>query len=74
MQRNKPADDGRICQEEDPDPVPSLAILEDDLLLVANPVEVPSVDSGGVVDPKDIDVLDLEASTFQLIDNPAQRA
>jgi len=66
-QRNPiPASDGAICKEEDPDPVPPIPILGNDLLLVAHPVLVPSVDCSGIVNTKNVNVLDLKTSTFQL--------
>jgi len=62
-----PASDGAICEEEDPDPVPPIPILGNDLLLVAHPVLVPAVDCSRVVNTKDINVFDLKTSTFQLV-------
>jgi hypothetical protein len=74
-QRNPiPACDGAIRKEEDPDPVPPVPILSNNLLLVAHPVLVPAVDCSGVVNTKNVNVLDLKTSTFQLfwsrISNP----
>ena len=40
----------RVGEEVDPDPVPPDTVLLDDLVLVGDPVEVPSVNSGRVVD------------------------
>ena len=66
-QRNPiPASDGAIRKEEDPDPVPPIPILGNDILLVAHPVLVPAVDCSGVVNTKNVNVLDLKTSTFQL--------
>lgn len=43
-----------------------LAILGDDLVLVGNPVLVPSVNGGRVVDAQDIDRLDFKVGVFKL--------
>ena len=63
----EPASDRAVSQEEDPNPVPAITILGDDTLLVADPVLVPSVDSRRVVNTQNVDVLDLEAGTLQLV-------
>lgn len=68
------ASDGAVSQEEHPDPVPAITILGNDVLLVADPVQVPSVDSRRVVDAQNVDVLDLKACALQLANNPAKRA
>jgi hypothetical protein len=60
----------RIGQEIHPDSVPSDAVFCDDLLLVRDPIEVPSVQGRGIVDPKHIDRFDLEIGGFQLLDDP----
>lgn len=59
-------DDDAVGEEEDPNPVPLLAVGLDDVLLIANPVLVPPVDSGGVVDAKDVNILNLETSALKL--------
>lgn len=69
-----PRDDGGICKEEDPDAVPALAVRLEDLVLVGDPVEVPPVERGRVMNAEDINVLDLEASRLQLVDDPAEGA
>lgn len=43
-----------------------LAILGDNLVFVGNPVLVPSVDGGRVVNAQDIDRLDLKVGVFKL--------
>lgn len=66
LQAHAPAGDDTVCQEECPDSVPPVTILGYHFLLVLNPVLVPPVDRRGVMDTEDINVLDLETSTFQL--------
>ena len=63
----EPASDRAVSQEEDPNPVPAITILGDDTLLVADPVLIPSIDSRRVVNTQNVDVLDLEARTLQLV-------
>lgn len=58
----------RVGQEVDPDAVPPDAVLLDDLVLVRDPVEVPSVDGSRVVDTEHIDRLDLKVGRLELID------
>jgi hypothetical protein len=67
-------DDGRVGKEELPDTEPSLAVLGLDLVLVGHPVAVPSPEGGRVVNTNSINVLDLEAGTLELVDNPAERS
>lgn len=55
------------------DDVP-LAVLLDDLVLVGDPVLVPAIDRGRVVHTEDVDLLDLEAGSFDLVDDPPERA
>ena len=71
---NEPRDDGRVCEEEDPDSVPALTVCGDDFVLVGDPVLVPAVDRGGVVHTEDVDGLDLEAGRFDLVDDPPKGA
>jgi len=66
IENRLPAGDGAISKEENPNPVPPIPILGDDPLLVAHPVLVPAIDCSRVVDTKNVNVLDLKASTFQL--------
>lgn len=44
--------------------VPSVAVLGLDLILVGDPVSIPSPESGRVVDTNGIDVLDFPSRTF----------
>lgn len=60
------ANNGAVGKEEDPDSVPLLSIGFDNVLLVADPVQVPPVDGSGVVDTEDIDVLNFKTSPFEL--------
>jgi len=68
-----PGNDRRHSQEIDPDSVPPVTILLDNLVLVANPVLVPAVNGCRVVDTKNIDVFDLKSSRLDLADDPAER-
>ena len=52
---------------------PSVAILGNDLLLVAHPVSVPSPEGSGVVNTNGINVLDLKTSALKALDVEAQR-
>jgi len=63
-----PAGDGAVCKEEDPDTVPPFTVFRDNFLLVTNPILVPAVDGGRIVNAKNINVLDLETSAFQLVE------
>lgn len=67
-------DDGGVGQEVLPDTEPSLAVLGLNLVAVGHPVAVPPPESSRVVNTDGIDVLDLEAGTLQLVDNPAERS
>lgn len=55
-----------VSQEVDPDPVPPNAVFLDDLVLVHLPVEVPSVQGGGVVNAKHVHRLDLKVRGLEL--------
>jgi len=55
-----------VGQKVDPDSVGPLAVLGDGLLLVANPVQVPPVDSGRIMDSKDVDGPDFKVGVFEL--------
>jgi len=72
--RTLTGDDGRVGKEEYPDTVPPFAILCHDFVLVAHPVEIPFPDSGRVMDTKDVDVLDLETGSLDLVNDPTKRA
>jgi hypothetical protein len=56
----------RVGEEEDPDPVPPLSVLGNDLVLVADPVQVPPMDRGRVVHAKNVDASNLEVGVFKL--------
>lgn len=71
---NEPRDDGRVCEEEDPDPVPALTVCGDDFVLVGDPVLVPAVDGSGVVYTKDVDVLNFKSVGFDLVNDPSEGA
>jgi len=66
--------DGGPGKEPGPDAVPADAVLGLDLVLVAQPVEVPAVERSRVVDTEDIDILDLKAGRLELGGDPAKRA
>ena len=69
-----PRDDCSPSQEEHPDPVPTVPIVLNHLLLVRKPVFIPAVKSCAIVDAKDVDILHLKAGRLNLLDNPAERA
>ena len=52
---------------------PAVSVLGLNFLPVRHPVTIPSPKSGRVVNTNGIDVLDLETSTLELVDEPAQR-
>ncbi len=56
----------RVGQEVDPDTVPPLAVLGNDLVLVAEPVEVPAVQRRRVVHAEHVDRLDLKVGVLEL--------
>ena len=66
-------DSGR-GQEVVPGPEPLLTVLGQNLLLVSEPVLVPAVEGGRVVDTEDVDVFDFETGGLELGDDPAERA
>lgn len=53
---------------------PPDAVLGLHLVLVGHPVSVPPPEGGRIVHANGVDVLDLKSSTFQLVDEPAQRS
>lgn len=57
--------DNGLGQEELPDTVPSHTVLVDNLVLVAQPVPVPSPDGGRVVDTDVVDGHNFKTSGFQ---------
>lgn len=61
-----PASDGAVGQEEDPDTVPAVAVRSNHLVLVADPVLVPSVEGCRIMDTENVNILDLKTSTFKL--------
>jgi hypothetical protein len=82
--------DGGVSKEEFPDlnilalackdlesktySIPSVAILRQDLLLVGDPVSVPSPQSGRVVNTDSIDILDLKSCAFNCSDIVIERS
>lgn len=54
--------------------VPSLSILGDDLVLVADPVAIPSPQGSRVVNTDSVETLDFKTGTFQLIDDESERS
>lgn len=66
--RGRPLTSGndRVGQKVDPNSVPSFAILGNDLVLVGQPVEVPPVNGGRVVDTEDVDAPDLKVGVLEL--------
>lgn len=66
--------DGRIGEEILPDAEPALAVLGRDLVLIGDPVAVPSPKGRRVVDANGVDHLDLEAGALELVDDPAKGA
>jgi len=59
-------DNHTIRKEKHPDPIPSFTIGFDHIVLVLDPVLVPAIDSGRVVDTEDINILNFETSAFEL--------
>lgn len=66
-------DDGGISKEILPDAIPPFSIFRLDLVLIANPVAVPSPQSGRIVHADGVKGLDLEPGTFKLVNHEAQR-
>jgi len=60
------ADNHTIRKEKHPDPIPSFAVGFDHVVLVIDPVLVPAIDSGRVVNAEDVNILNFKASTFEL--------
>jgi len=56
----------RVSQEVNPDPVPPDTVLGDYGILVGDPVQVPPVNSGGVMNTEDIHGFDLKVGGFKL--------
>lgn len=65
-QFNRPADDGAVCEEKDPNPIPSVTIFRDDFLFIANPVLIPAIYCSRVVDAENVNVFDFKARGFEL--------
>lgn len=61
-----------VGEEVRPDAVPAGAVLGGHLVLVGDPVLVPPVDGGRVVNTENIGRLDLKARALELVDNPAE--
>ena len=68
------SDNNRRSQKVFPDSEPFLAVLGNDLFAVAHPVAVPEPKSGRVVDTNVVERNDFKASTFKLVDDPANRS
>ena len=62
-----PARDNAIRKEEWPDSEPSVTVLGNDIVLVTDPVFVPTVDGSRVMDTKNVNILDFEASSLELL-------
>jgi hypothetical protein len=71
--KDTPRANRAISQEENPDPVPPLAILLDHLILVRHPILIPPIDCSRIMHAKYVDVLHLKPSGFELVYDPAQR-
>ena len=69
-----PRNDDCAREEVHPDLVPPLTVRGDHLVLVGNPVPVPPEEGRGIVDAKDIDVLDFEPGVLDLRHDPRERA
>lgn len=65
-------DDGGVSKEELPDLEPSDTVLGNNLVAIAEPVSVPSPESGRVVDTNSIDRLDLEASALKVVNEETE--
>ena len=66
------SDNDGVGKEVRPDTEPPDAVLGHNLLLVREPVEVPPVDGGRVVDAEDVDRLDLKVGRLELRDDPSE--
>lgn len=64
--QHAPASDNTPCKEECPNSEPTFAILSPHSFLVRHPVFVPPVQSGRVVNPKHVDILDFKAGGLKL--------
>lgn len=64
--RNLPARDDAICKEKWPNSEPSVTVLGNNFVLVANPIFIPTVDGSRVMDTENVDIFDFEASTLEL--------
>ena len=63
---DEPGNDSGPSQKEHPYAVPALPIGSDDLVFVGHPVLVPAPDGSGIVDTKNVDILDLKAIILEL--------
>ena len=63
--------DDRPSKEPQPETIPTLTILLGDRGFVNDPVIIPTLDGGTVVDTDGFLTANLEASTFQLTNYPA---
>src|SRR5260221_3583570 len=66
-------DRDRPCQEHVPDAIPALAVVRDDLGLVAHPVIVPATKRNTVVLGDVLDTVDLEARALHVVDHGSSR-
>lgn len=66
--RDLPARDNAVCKEEWPDSEPSVTVLGNNAVLVADPIFIPAVDGSRVMDTENINIFDFETSTLQLED------
>jgi len=67
--KNLPARDNTICKEEWPDsePLASVTVPSNDIVLVANPVFISRVDSSRVMDTENVDIFYFEAGTLKVL-------
>jgi hypothetical protein len=70
--RTLSGNDGGPSKEDFPNTEPTDTVLFNNLVLVFHPVEVPSVDGGGVVETDGVDGLDFVTGTFDLFGDPVQ--
>ena len=66
IEKNLPARDNAICKEERPESEPSIAVLGNNFVLVADPVFIPTVDSSRVMNTKNVNVFYFETCTLEL--------
>ena len=64
--KDLPACDNAVGKEEGPDSEPSVSVLVNNFVLVADPFFIPAVESSRVMDTQNINVLYFETSTLKL--------